>query len=1017
MGDDNLSRVERQRIFYEELEVLKNKQYININVYRAVSDAYKKHVYYEWQQETNLSSQQNNTSQQVQTQNNENIKKEQPPLHTKELTNSVTNVNINKIQHNLPPKQLTAEEIREKNLNIMLVLGTTFILLAGLIFGTTAWFIAGNGFRTFLLILLGTIFFGISVLCEKVLKVKKSSFTFWVLGTMFLPLSLLSIGFFGLLGSFLSLRGEGQYLFKTVSSLICMPVFYYSFKKYAKEFYLYVLFLNIDFLIVNLISSIGLSPYVHVILITMFNAFIVFLFTSKDKFKDIKILNLVRFNIIASAVILGFNFGNVYGFYINLIAFSIMLMYINVASNCVTPLRTILSLLSFGSGFCGVIYKLVANYLIKDYCLVIPLLLFLSYITIYKYLKDRFQIEDKTYYHISMLEGIISFLILSSVTPFYMQYRIISIVGFIINGAALISYCKLYTLKPYRIVTKLLTLPFVYTITLLLCFNMHSHYRTIYLSATAFALFLLWPFVKKVNFLKEVYVPMLISIQFYSLFTISIIMVKCHEYVFIALGCICLMSLYCYYKSIYESVHKYVSAISYYVTLVSSYWFIHDIQNQYNFSMHIATVFLVLFITECIIKIKVKNFINFIKHVMYANGLLALVYILVVSTLSPIHYNQHKPYLIAFCILNLCYYGYNYFKYKFIAYPTLIGLFSGTLIYTIFNTYSNIFNISLIVSLSVLYLSYVYYKEDIYLYNIYGFTFLYYALTLDSKFVFQAVSTALMIALFTITYIKKLHSENIIISLTLGILALVIPQSHFSNNHLLAGAYISIAVIARAAGLKLYAKILEKTKIDMLSVISTFLFLISLYFCEYEKYGAYIRFGICFILSLSILMELLRDAKYSKGIKLASQIIISQGYYILMSSLHLKNILLFKVYLIPVLALYLSIKVLFRNKIHKEADYLFAGVICIWLLADAYTVDTVLNNIVIGAFALLAMLLAMNKNNKIVTSASITVIAGVLLIGSRYFLLSLPWWVYLLATGSALIGIAVYLENKKNKKS
>ena len=73
--------------------------------------------------------------------------------------------------------------------------------------------------------LVSIVFFGSSYIAEKYLNIKKTAFAFMTLGSLFLPVSIISIGFFELLGTWLSFYGEGKYVLGFIGSLICLPLY------------------------------------------------------------------------------------------------------------------------------------------------------------------------------------------------------------------------------------------------------------------------------------------------------------------------------------------------------------------------------------------------------------------------------------------------------------------------------------------------------------------------------------------------------------------------------------------------------------------------------------------------------------------------------------------------------------------------------------------------------------------------------------------------------------------------
>ena len=126
----------------------------------------------------------------------------------------------------------------------MLTVSYTHLLLAGIIFGTTTWDVINNIVKVIMLFGVSTLFFAISIFTNNKLKIEKTSFAFWILGVLFLPILLIAIGFFQLLGDYLSIYGEGRYIYGIISTIICLPFFLYSAKKYKNTYFIWVSLIN-----------------------------------------------------------------------------------------------------------------------------------------------------------------------------------------------------------------------------------------------------------------------------------------------------------------------------------------------------------------------------------------------------------------------------------------------------------------------------------------------------------------------------------------------------------------------------------------------------------------------------------------------------------------------------------------------------------------------------------------------------------------------------------------------------
>ncbi|MEI8200232.1 MAG: hypothetical protein WCG21_09220 [Eubacteriales bacterium] len=130
--------------------------------------------------------------------------------------------------------QLSAAQQQSKSfsaLNVVLIIGVIFVILSGLIFATTSWLYLSNILRTVIICSLSLVFFGTSFLAEKVFRIPKTAVAFYTLGSIFLPITILTLGFFRLLGSWFSISGGGQYLlYMTASILLCIAAYFGALK-------------------------------------------------------------------------------------------------------------------------------------------------------------------------------------------------------------------------------------------------------------------------------------------------------------------------------------------------------------------------------------------------------------------------------------------------------------------------------------------------------------------------------------------------------------------------------------------------------------------------------------------------------------------------------------------------------------------------------------------------------------------------------------------------------------------
>ena len=121
-------------------------------------------------------------------------------LNNNAIEASVQKQTCRKTKTNKNKNPPTAEQIRERNISWALILGVILLFIGGLVFGTSNWSSMSNLFKVVFVSLVSVVFFASSYIAEKYLNIKKTAFAFMTLGSLFLPISIISIGFFELLG-------------------------------------------------------------------------------------------------------------------------------------------------------------------------------------------------------------------------------------------------------------------------------------------------------------------------------------------------------------------------------------------------------------------------------------------------------------------------------------------------------------------------------------------------------------------------------------------------------------------------------------------------------------------------------------------------------------------------------------------------------------------------------------------------------------------------------------------------
>ena len=118
-----------------------------------------------------------------------------------------------------------------------LVLGVVFVILAGVIFATTAWRVLPDMGKAVVVTAFSGIFFGASAVAERMFAIRRTAKAFYILGSLFLSVAVLAVGFFELLGPGLSLFGKNWCLVLLLGSVMTQVALVAGLKKYADPVY------------------------------------------------------------------------------------------------------------------------------------------------------------------------------------------------------------------------------------------------------------------------------------------------------------------------------------------------------------------------------------------------------------------------------------------------------------------------------------------------------------------------------------------------------------------------------------------------------------------------------------------------------------------------------------------------------------------------------------------------------------------------------------------------------------
>lgn len=213
-----------------------------------------------------------------------------------------------------PKIEITPEQRREKNITTLMTAGVILLLLGGLTLATSNWDVFSSLTKTMLVGGIAILFGGLGVLSEKVLQIRKTAFTFFVLFALFIPITVLSAGYFQLFGEWLSFYGEGRYVLGVLSTAVCIPIYFWFGTYFQSKLFSWLTFIASAVGYGYLILSFGLTKEAFYFIYALGNAgFIALYHIRKEKNQNIFLKTLpvfIQVNLVLSTVLILIIFEN-----------------------------------------------------------------------------------------------------------------------------------------------------------------------------------------------------------------------------------------------------------------------------------------------------------------------------------------------------------------------------------------------------------------------------------------------------------------------------------------------------------------------------------------------------------------------------------------------------------------------------------------------------------------------------------------------------------------------------------
>lgn len=187
-------------------------------------------------------------------------------------------------------KTAKKRSFKQQTITLTLYLGVVLLVISGFVWATTTWNTLGSVARLGLLSLVIVLFYGLSELSKRVLKLPKTALAFHLLGSLFLPIILLLISYFNLLGSYLAIDGAGNYVYGLFSSILLVFVYLIFSLKKISRLYLWLLYTMMSITLMFALEVYKVSMDGFVFGLILFTYLLVYFYKTRNRFKGYEIL-------------------------------------------------------------------------------------------------------------------------------------------------------------------------------------------------------------------------------------------------------------------------------------------------------------------------------------------------------------------------------------------------------------------------------------------------------------------------------------------------------------------------------------------------------------------------------------------------------------------------------------------------------------------------------------------------------------------------------------------------------
>lgn len=182
-----------------------------------------------------------------------------------------------KPQPTAPMNVPAPEKHRVSSINVLLVIGSLFIILAGFIFATTTWANLGNILKAVIILSFSAVLFAVSSIAERKLELPRTGKVFYTLGCAFLPITVFAIAYFKVFGEWFSFEGGGTFVVIAVATALAAAVCFKGSYDYESKNFAWVALSCVSATVAALAYQIFVKPDAIMLAYAIYSLIVIFI--------------------------------------------------------------------------------------------------------------------------------------------------------------------------------------------------------------------------------------------------------------------------------------------------------------------------------------------------------------------------------------------------------------------------------------------------------------------------------------------------------------------------------------------------------------------------------------------------------------------------------------------------------------------------------------------------------------------------------------------------------------------